>query len=37
MDSQYWPPTALRLRVERVGWFEGTEYEDEFLWDPTTE
>ena len=38
MDSQYWPPYCpSAYAVERVGWFEGTDYEDEFIQDPTEE
>jgi hypothetical protein len=38
MDSQYWPPYCpSAYAVERVGWFEGTDYDDEFIQDPTEE
>ena len=36
MDASYWPPYCpSAYGVERVGWFEGTDFSDEFVWDPT--
>jgi len=35
MDSQYWPPYCpSAYSVERVGWYQGDEYDEEFIQDP---
>ncbi len=37
-DSQYWPPYCpSAYSVERVGWYQGDEYVEEFIQDPTEE
>ncbi len=37
-DSQYWPPYCpSAYSVERVGWYQGDEYDEEFIQDPTEE
>jgi hypothetical protein len=38
MDSQYWPPYCpSSYSVERVGWYQGDEYDEEFIQDPNEE
>ncbi len=37
-DSQYWPPYCpSAYSVERVGWYQGDEYDEEFIQDPNEE
>jgi len=38
MDSQYWPPYCpSSYSVEKVGWYQGDEYQDEYIQDPNEE
>ena len=38
MDSQYWPPYCpSAYSVEKVGWYQGDEYDEEYIQDPNEE